>query len=256
MTSMDKLELLHIPYSPWSEKARFALGVRNIAYVSRIYQPILGELPLRLRLQKLTGRVSVPVLFTPDGPVEDSFAIARWAAAHGSGPELFPSGAEAEIGRWNAVSERALAAGRALSLGRVLGDREALLEMVPKGLRGVLGSLGVKVAAAGVRRTLRKYDAIGKEHARGLVEAFGELRRGILAAPANEVGPRYLLGQLTYADIAAAQVVAFIAPPTTGLRIGPANRRAFTDATLGAQWADLVRWRDALYARHRATPTG
>jgi glutathione S-transferase len=180
------LELLHIPYSPWSEKARFALAARNIPYTARAYQPILGELPLRLRLQKLTGRVSVPVLFTPDGPIEDSFAIARWAAAHGSGPELFPAGSDAEIGRWNTISERALEAGRALALGRVLGDREALLEMVPKRLRGALGPVGAKLAAAGVRRTLRKYDAVGKEHARALIGALEDLRRGIAAAPTSD----------------------------------------------------------------------
>ncbi len=239
------LELLHIPYSPWSEKARWALAARGVEYKSRHYQPLIGEPALRLRLKKARGNVSVPVLFTPEGPLADSLAIAMYAGSRGSGPELFPANADVE--RWNTFSERGLAAGRALSLTRVLADTAALKEMVPKPLAKALGGIAIKVARYGVKRTLRKYGAPTSDAARADLRALlGELRAALGGAAHLYPGHG-----LTYADIAAAQVLAFVTPPTTGIRIGKANRLAFTDAELAAEFADLLAWRDALYAAHR-----
>lgn len=249
------LELLHIPYSPWSEKARWALAARGVSYRSRIYQPILGEPELRWRLRRLRGPITVPVLFGAGEARADSFDIARYAASVGAGPELFPPGSEAAIAAWNALSERALAAGRVLSLRRTLADDEALREMLPKRLRPVLGKVGVKIADQGVRRTLKKYaPTIGAEDPEAvLCAALDELRRALGPAPVGPDGaPRHLIGDaLTYADISAAQALAFVTPPTSGLRIGRANREAFTQAAIAARYGDLLAWRDALYARHR-----
>jgi glutathione S-transferase len=53
-----------------------------------------------------------------------------------------------------------------------------------------------------------------------------------------------------------AQALVFVAPPTTGhVKLAPANRAAFADADLAAEFADLVAWRDALYARYRTAAT-
>jgi glutathione S-transferase len=251
------LELLHIPYSPWSERARWALDCRGVRYRARAYQPLLGEPALRVRLRRARGAVTVPVLFTPEGTYADSLDIARYAAAHGAGPDLFPAGRDADIVAWNALSERALAAGRALSLRRVLEDEEALRELVPKRLRPVLGPLGRLVAAQGVRRTLRKYAHLlaGDDPRAVLDSALNELRQE-LDRPLDAAGePRLLLAQagFSYADITMAQPLAFVTPPATHLRIGRANRRAFTDPELALRHADLLAWRDALYLRFRPT---
>src|SRR5579871_3919871 len=118
-------ELLGLVYSPWSEKARFALDVRRVPYRFRHYQPLVGEPALRVKLRRFTGRVSVPVLTLDDGRVlSDSADIARWADGHGEGPRLFPPQHEAAIAGFIGLSERALAAGRALSLHRMLADEE------------------------------------------------------------------------------------------------------------------------------------
>lgn len=242
---MPNLELLHIPYSPWSEKARWALAARGIDYKSRYYQPLIGEPALRLRLKRARGNVSVPVLFTPEGPLADSLAIALYAGTRGSGPDLFPASSDVE--RWNTFSERGLDAGRALSLTRVLADDAALKEMVPKPLAKALGGVAVRIARFGVKRTLRKYGAPTVDVARADLRALlGELRAALGGAAHLYPGHG-----LTYADIAAAQVLAFVTPPTKGLRIGKANRSAFTDAELAAEFGDLLSWRDALYATHR-----
>ena len=247
-------ELLQLPYSPWSEKARWALDLRKVPYERRLYQPLLGEPALRRMLKRYRGPVSVPVLIDGDQALADSFESARFADRHGEGPQLFPPGEEAEVARYNQLSERGLSAGRALALARMLEDPEALREQVPKALSGVLGPLGQVVASLGVKRTLRKYEghrADGGEHERVLCEVLDTLRADLQKSK-NE--PRTLLSALSFADIAMAQVLAFVRPPQSGLRIRPGSRRAFTHPALAERYADLLAWRDALYERYRAAP--
>lgn len=76
-----------------------------------------------------------------------------------------------------------------------------------------------------------------------------ELRASLARAPEGK--PKTLLGRFTFADVAAAQVLAFVEPPPFGLRIAPASRRAFTDPALRGRYADLLTWRNALYEAHR-----
>lgn len=242
-------ELLGLPYSPWSEKARWALDARQVPYVSRVYSPLVGEPMLRVKLRKWRGTVTVPVLTTDGGEViGDSAEIARWADGRGAGPPaLFPD--DAAVAHWVEQSERGLAAGRALSLVRMLGDKEALAEMVPKNLRGALGGLAAKLGGFGVARTLRKYRAQDGEAAEGeLVAVLDELRRALGSSPST------LLGKFSFADVAMTQVLAFVAPPKFGLRIGAASRRSFTDEAMSARYADLIAWRDAVYEAHRPRP--
>jgi glutathione S-transferase len=245
-------ELLGLVFSPWTEKARFALDVRRVPYTFRHYQPLIGEPALRLKLRRPIGRVSVPVLTLDDGRVlADSADIARWASVCGEGPRLFPPEHEAAIAGFVALSERALAAGRAVSLHRMLADDEALVELLPRPLRAL--PLAARVGALGTARTLRKYDADRESrdtHRRTVLSALDELRSALAKAPSGE-SPQTLLGRLTFADIAMAQLVIFVEPPATGLKLGPASRRSFTDPELRAQYGDLVAWRDALYGAFR-----
>jgi glutathione S-transferase len=247
--------LLHLPYSPWSEKARWALDARRVEHRRRTYQPLIGEPGLRVALRQWRGRVSVPVLFTDAGPIPDSFAIAHFADQHGDGPSLFPAGSDALIASYNRDSERGLAAGRVLSLARVRVNDAALLELVPRPMRK-LGPAAVVIARFGVDRTLRKYGGheVGAAEARAtLREVLGRMRQDLAAAPAAaDGGPKTLLGRFSYADVTMAQVLVFVAPPSRDyVRIGTGNRAAFADAELATEFADLVAWRDALYAHYR-----
>lgn len=249
-------ELLGLPYSPWSEKAKWALDVRRVPYRFRYFQPLIGEPALRLRLRRPLGRVSVPVLTTDDGRViADSADIARWADGRGEGPTLFPAGREAEIAALVDFSERAMSAGRALSLTRMLRDPEALAEMVPGPIRRAIGPAAAKVGGMGVARTLRKYDGHreGLEaHRRALDGALGEIRARLASAPDPAAGePRTLLGRFTFADVAVAQVFAFVEPEATALKLGAASRKTFSDPELRERYADLLAWRDALYRTYR-----
>ena len=247
-------ELIGLPYSPWTEKARWALEVRGVPFVFRQYQPILGEPELRLKLRRWTGNVSVPLLTDTDGHVHgDSEAIARWADTQGGPPTLFPPMYEAAIQEAIALSERALAAGRALSLATALTNEDALREMVPKPLRKPLGPVAVAIGRAGVKRTLRKYGATGVDtgaHAAEVTASLDALRAALARAPAG-ASPKTLCGRFTFADIAAAQALSFVSPPAFGLRIGRASRESFTRPELLVRYADLIKWRDALYAAYR-----
>lgn len=238
-------ELLGLPYSPWTERARWALDVRGVAYEKRLYSPLLGEPALRRKLGRWRGVVSVPVLTDDDGNViGDSIAIARWANERGSGPDLFPAELDGAIAKLIEVADRGLGAGRALSLIRLLRDDEGLLEMVPRALRRVPGARAL--SAAGVKRTLRKYRGLRDETAaRAELASVLDEVRGALA------GPTLLGGRFTFADIAVAQALAFVEPPAFGLKLGAATRRSFCDDVLRERYRDLVEWRDALYETYR-----
>lgn len=245
-------ELLGLPYSPWSEKAKWALDARRVPYRYRTYQPLIGEPGLRIKTKRWRGNVTVPVMIDDHGVVyDDSAKIARFADSIGEGPVLFPSEHDSEITRWIDVSERALDAGRVLSLHRTLKDPEALKELVPRGMRNALGAVAARVGELGVRRTLAKYGVEGQsvtERALAVRACLDELRAGLAKSKSSG---KTLFGAFTFADIAATQMLAFVTPPAFGLRLGKASRRGFTDPDLARDYADLVAWRDALYEAHR-----
>ncbi|MCA9609090.1 MAG: glutathione S-transferase N-terminal domain-containing protein [Myxococcales bacterium] len=246
------VDLYSLVYSPWSEKARWALDHHRIAYRRVRYEPVIGELGLRRRMGKWTGVLSVPVLSDGARWHDGSWAIARYAESVGEGTPLFPEASLDAIAEHDAASERGLAAGRALGLPRVLDDRQALLELVPRPMRR-LGPVARGLSAWGVRRTMRKYatDASSTEdHERALRESLETIRRGLKATEGG--GPETLLGRFSYADVTAAQVLQFVVPATLGgFRLGVGSMRAYSHPALAKEFADLAEWRDALYAHHR-----
>lgn len=249
-------EFLALPYSPWSEKARWALDYAQTDYTERLYQPMLGEPALRIRLKKWSGPVGVPALFTPDVSLGDSYDIAHWADQNGSGT-LFPEKFAKDIQQYNTLSERGLAAGRALSMARLVKDPDAALEVVPPLLRKSLGSIAARLGKTGLERTRRKWGATDDElqSSRRLVTRILEQLRADLAKVdgSNQPGkPKTLLGNhFTYADIAMAQLLSFVSPEARALRLFDATRRAFFDAELADRFADLVEWRDGVYDAYR-----
>ncbi|MFO0631970.1 MAG: glutathione S-transferase N-terminal domain-containing protein [Nannocystaceae bacterium] len=245
-------KLWSLPYSPWSEKAKWALDHCGVDYQKQRYEPLLGEPAMRWRTGRWRGPVSVPVLHCDDGWLTDSFDIATWAAAQAPAAGLMPPEWLARVREANVQSERGLAAGRARSLVRLLGSRDGLRDMVPPAMRGPLGPLAVPIAAFGVRRTLRKYQrSVAGDAEQSLVEVLDRLRADLQAQGGSDTGLAYVLGRFSYADIAMAQVLGFVDPPATHLRLTDATRATFRDPELAPRYADLLRWRDALYREHR-----
>lgn len=241
--------LTAMPLSPWSEKARWALDHHRIEYAEEVYTPMLSEPALRWRLRRVRGRVTVPVLFAGGEAYSDSFDIAHYAERRGSGTPLFRRGLENAIARWNQLSESAMAAGRALVTARVADDPRARVEVMPDAIPRPLRRPLDPLARVGVRYLLKKHRASEdeQENRAALRDALGELRTALAD------GRQYLLGELSYADIAMASALQFVSPVgDQHIRLGPATRRAWTDLELAGELTDLIEWRDQLYAGRRA----
>src|SRR5688572_13489234 len=195
---------VYLPYSPWSEKARWALDHHGVDYETSLHVPMTGELELRLRTRRFRGRISVPVLIAEEGVLFDSFDIATYAEQHGHGTPLFPPRQAHAIADWNLRSETALAAGRKASLRRALADpatlEEGLAPLLPPRLRAPLRF----VARGGVAYLSRKYKTERADD-RALVEALDALRNALQ-------GKHYVLGELSYADLTMAAVLQFVRP--------------------------------------------
>lgn len=240
----------HLPYSPWSEKARWALDHHGIDYEARTHVPLTGELLLRVRTRRFRGRLSVPVLLTDERALFDSFEIAQYADEHGRGAPLFPPRLMHAIADWNVRSEAALAAGRSAAFRRALSDpatlEEGLAPLLPARLRRSMRF----VARGGVAYMRRKYATEQVDEA-ALVEGLTALRRALAKHG------RYVLGALTYADLTMAVVLQFVLPVADEhVPLGPATRRTIGDPALAAEYPDLIAWRDELYARHRRAGAG
>lgn len=240
-------ELYCISYSPWSEKARWALDHHGVAYRAVPYAPILDEPKLRLRLRRAAGVISAPVLFAGGRVVEGSDQIARWAQAEGTGPALLPAGEAAAIARWEQRAEAALAAGRALGLTRFLQTPRFLASLAPPGLPGPVAR---PLTAWGIRRTLHKYGADRRsaaDHEAAFRSELDALREALGGATERTILPAFSL-----ADVCMAQVFQFIQPQNVGtFRLNRLGREGHRHAGLCADYPDLLAWRQWLYATHR-----
>lgn len=241
-------QLIALHYSPWTEKARWALDHHRIPYRVEHYVPMLGEPLLRLRTGRLTGPLTVPVFLDGDTAIFDSFAIARHAERNGSGAPLFPTAHLADITRWNDRADAAMAAGRAFVVTRIAASRAAQAESLPRFIPESIRPALTGMAQLGARYVGMKYGIssdLERAEAR-MASTLDELRAAL-------DGRAYLFdGELTYADITAAMVLQGVRPVRDAfIRLGPATRLCWTMPALESRFADLLEWRDQLYDKHR-----
>ncbi|TVQ87392.1 MAG: glutathione S-transferase family protein [Deltaproteobacteria bacterium] len=234
--------LVELPYSPWSRRARQALILEGVPHRRESYTIALSEPMLRIRTRRLRGPITIPCLIPPDGPpLFDSTQIASWASARGKA-KLLPEELGPEILEIVRLADRCLEAGRLRSTAILLKDPALLAEQVPPALKP-LGPLGPRIARRVGQQILRRYDhLVDGDPAQALKTALAEL-----GARVGEGGP-LVGGRLTYADLAAASGLGFVAPPDDGT-LGPGTRRAFSWPELAEEHEHLVRWRDRLHIR-------
>ncbi|HYO53788.1 glutathione S-transferase family protein [Archangium sp.] len=238
-------------FSPWSERARFALDHHRIDYHEESYVPLLGEPLLRLRTRVFRGQLSVPVLLHDGRVIRDSVEIARHADRVGTGSPLFPASAEAEIARYVELATGLMEAARVLSMPRMANDpavrRESLPSFVPTPLRSAL----LPLAGLGAAYVARKY----RLGSRDPNEARATMRRALERLQAELRGRSTLLSDFTFADIAAAVALTAVRPVEHPvIPLGPGMRAAFTDQEMAKEFGELLAWRDRLYAERRSTP--
>jgi glutathione S-transferase len=248
MASARKLVALDV--SPWSERARWALDHHGLKYDVVTHLPILGE----RRLRRLVGwekpRATVPVLVAGTEVVSESWDIALYADREGAGTKLVPQEHEAAIRAWCALADETGNAGRALVVAATLASGPALDErvpFVPAWLRPALRPVGRAVTRAFARKYALPLED-SDTHTRQLRAALERLRSGLTSSSPH------LQGFFSYADIVMATLIQGIMPVDDRfLKIGPATRATWTNPVLAAEFADLVTWRDRLYASHRHT---
>jgi glutathione S-transferase len=239
-------------FSPWSERARFALDHHRIDYREESYVPMLGEPLLRLRTRVFRGPISVPVLFHDGRVIRDSVEIARHADRIGQGTPLFPTGAEAELSRHVELATRIMEAGRVLSMPRMNNPAvrdEGLPPFIPAPLRAALHPL----ADLGTAYIARKYRLASRD----LNEVKTTMQRDLESLRAELRGRKTLLSEFSFADIAAAVALSVVRPVEHPvIPLGPGMRAAFTDPELAEEFGELLAWRDRLYTERRAVPGG
>ena len=155
-------QLIGIAYSPWTEKARWALDHHRHPYRYREHLILFGMPELRMRTGKWRGPLTVPTLIEErDGGgrevLGDSWDIARHADRSGDGAVLFPDAELARIEKYNALSERALDAIRIVFSARLLADPEAKAEALPAFVPGPLRRPLAGMATVGVAYIAREF---------------------------------------------------------------------------------------------------
>jgi glutathione S-transferase len=249
---MEQSLLTGLRYSPWTERARWALDHHGISYDYQEHVPMLGEPLLRWRARGLAQeRVTVPLYRDGTGVFGDSLRIAERADAKGRGPRLLVD--PDQMAHWNARVEDALSAMRALVTARLLADRDAVRESaLAVSPRWAAGALSPVVSAA-ARFVAHKYGAdLGRTEAHE--ETMGAVLRDIREARGGRM--YFAMDRLTAPDIWMATALQGVVPVYDSfIRLEPAVRRAWTSPKLAAEFSDLVGWRDALYAACRGRRT-
>jgi glutathione S-transferase len=230
-------------YSPWSERARFALLHHGVAFEEREHVPLIGEVALRVRARRARGVATVPLLVDGATRVMGSLAIARHADTVGRGEPLFDPGRGDEISALNDELEPMMHAVRARLLLLAEAYDDAALGLTPPSLR----ALPLSAATA---RLAGKY--IASKHRASLEDVPERLRAGLRAIRARLAGRPYVFDRFSYADVVCATPLAVVSPVDDSyVRLHAGLRRRMRHEGLATEFEDLVDWRDEIYRRHR-----
>ena len=243
--------LFGIAYSPWTERARWALDHHGIRYQWVAHRPYLGEGALRRRARLASGeRASVPLFLDGDRVLRDSIDILRHADEVGRGPKLIADAAR--FGELVAITETGLRAVRGRVTAGILGDREALREQVLGTVPAFMASLLVPLAVRGTRFIGKKYGATMERDGANLATMRQTLAKlderidtSVVPTPSTLTAEHILLATFL-------QGIRPVATPHIKLR--PATQKVWTCEPLTAEAARLLAWRDAVYAAARSLP--
>jgi glutathione S-transferase len=246
---MPQLRLYALPYSPWSECARWALDHHGIDYREIEHAPFLGEPRLRIAARKWRGRVSVPILLTPHGAITDSFEIAAFADRIGRRAPLGFADHRDELARWNDRSHSLLANSCSTTLERLLASPAALDEASPSWMPHIVRPAIRPIARSITRYVQRKYGAFVTD-GQALLTSMRESLDALQAA--LEGGRRFIFDTFSYADILMAVSLQSVDPvDDRHLRVGASARAVWRNETLAHEYKNLLAWRDAMYEEHR-----
>lgn len=247
---MTRPTLHGLSYSPWTERARWALDHHGIPYRYRPHTPMLGE-PLLRRAAKVGPgeRATAPLFIDAQGIHRDSIDIIVHADRIGTATKLVRD--EAELRAMAAVAERGLHAMRARVTAGILASREALRESAMAAVPELFASAIAPVAAMGARFVARKYGAPLDREAANLAQVRETLRELAARIDTGHVPTKETLGA---EHLIFATFLQGIRPvEVRHIPLRPALRRVWTTDALVEEAAPLLAWRDALYQSARGT---
>lgn len=234
-------KLYGIRYSPWSIRARWALAHHGIDYTYEEYIPMISTPKLRVKLRDVRGKVTVPILFPPEGSaIRDSTEIARWADEQGRGDSLFDD--EEAVRTWVTVAEDIASSGRALTTYAAIADPVARKQQIPSFVPRPVRPLAGPLVDFGAKYLAGKY---------GFDESHGERAARTIRAALEQVGNRlaaseYLGDGYGWSDIAVATALQFVDPDDRLFRFRAESRAAWSRPELVDDFSDVLTWRDRL----------
>jgi glutathione S-transferase len=216
--------------SPWSERVRWALKFKGLAYEKENYEAGVDE----EKIKKLTGQHMVPVLVADGKVIPDSSAILDWLEETRPEPALLPKSPKdrATATLWEEVALNALGPhGRVMIVGRLLRIDDPEAQKSGKYFAEKYG-----------------YSPFEEEQSRLTVT------RILTSLKETLRGREYLVGDtFTRADITvAAMLMLFKAAPQEFFFFEPPVRMVYLDQ-LGEdpKFAEVFAWRDRMYKNHR-----
>ena len=235
--------LYTIPYSMWSEIARWSLLLTHKSFQEKEHTVLLGELALRVRARSM--HASVPLLVGPSQPVMGALEIARWAD---DTQILFVKDHEQCIAQWTDRALDVCRATRSLAGPKMRNDSDFLAEALPPYIPGFMRNLMAPSTKMGLAFLGRKHGYAADDLA-AHEATLRQFQDDIMSAVAAN---GYLCGgQFTFADLVCAASLEFVMPVADKyIPIGAATRKVLT-SDLAPELAPLIAWRDKIYREHR-----
>lgn len=236
--------LLGLAYSPWTIRARWALGHHKVEYRYREHVPMLGEGRLKRYAEQANIETpSVPMLVAGQMVVCDSYEIMCHADRIGHGTPLDAESDEAA--ELIDALDPMMRACRVRVTKRTLEDRDALAEAAEAAGPKFLAPMLRGVAAMGARHIAKKYGYDPEKADDGpLIAGLEHLAKLVAGGP--YIGDRF--GAL---DIIAASATNGIKPHArTAETMGPKTIEMWSAPELAERFAGLLAWREEIYAKH------
>lgn len=241
-------EFIGMYFSPWTERAKWALDYHQAPYKYVEYTTLLGEPLLRLKAGKAVGKISVPLLIMPHEKVNDSFDIAVYSDGTSKKEPLVPSAHHAEIKDWTESAELALYSARLRATRRIQASSEALADRLPSYTPKALSKAFVPMAYVATEYILRKYqleDDADEKLLRNMDEFFGKADKALS-------GRKFVFDHFSFADIVIATAVQAITPVDNKyIYLGLPSRKCMCEPSLAEKYPSLIKWRDEVYEQYR-----
>jgi glutathione S-transferase len=241
-------DLIGMYFSPWTERARWALDYHKLLYRYIEYTTLLGQPLLRLKTGKMFSKVSVPLLITSSQRLNDSFDIAKFSDVDSRNSSLVPAPHVDEIKEWTDSAELALCSARIRATRRISASVEALADRLPGYTPGFLRKALAPMAYVATQYILRKYrlENDGNEQLlRNMDDFFDNAAKALN-------GRQCVFETFSFADIVIATSLQALVPVADRyIYLGAPSRKCMCEPDLATKYSSLVKWRDVVYEQYR-----